>query len=63
MTLDERLLILQEQLTVMNKYREVCQKVGSTINYSGADFEREAMLERKIQETKDWMKGKRLKKK
>ena len=63
MTLDERLEILQQQSSEMNKYREICQKVGSTLDYSGADFEREAMLERKIQETKDWMKGKHLKKK
>ena len=57
MTLDERLEILQEQLSVMNKYREVCQKVGSSLNYSNEDFERESMLKRKIQAIKYWIKS------
>ena len=58
MTLQERLEILQEELNRQMKYREKVQKVGSTIDYSAEDFERESMLQRKIRETKDWMNGK-----
>lgn len=58
MTLQERLETLQEELNRQMKYREKVQKVGSTINYSAEDFERESMLQRKIRETKDWMNGK-----
>lgn len=58
MTLQERLEILQKELNRQMKYREKVQKVGSTIDYSAEDFERESMLQRKIRETKDWMNGK-----
>lgn len=58
MTLQERLETLQEELNRQMKYREKVQKVGSTIDYSAEDFERESMLQRKIRETKDWMNGK-----
>lgn len=58
MTLQERLETLQEELKRQMKYREKVQKVGSTIDYSAEDFERESMLQRKIRETKDWMNGK-----
>lgn len=58
MTLQERLETLQEELSRQIKYREKVQKVGSTIDYSAEDFERESMLQRKIRETKDWMNGK-----
>lgn len=58
MTLQERLETLQEELNRQIKYREKVQKVGSTIDYSAEDFERESMLQRKIRETKDWMNGK-----
>lgn len=58
MTLQERLKTLQEELNRQMKYREKVQKVGSTIDYSAEDFERESMLQRKIRETKDWMNGK-----
>lgn len=58
MTLQERLETLQEELNRQMKYREKVQKVGSTIDYSVEDFERESMLQRKIRETKDWINGK-----
>lgn len=58
MTLQKRLETLQEELSRQMKYREKVQKVGSTIDYSEEDFERESMLQRKIRETKDWMNGK-----
>lgn len=58
MTLQERLETLQEELNRQMKYREKVQKVGSTIDYSAEDFERESMLQRKIRETKGWMNGK-----
>lgn len=58
MTLQERLETLQEELNRQMKYREKVQKVGSTIDYSTEDFERESMLQRKIRETKDWINGK-----
>lgn len=58
MNLQERLETLQEELKRQMKYREKVQKVGSTIDYSAEDFERESMLQRKIRETKDWMNGK-----
>jgi hypothetical protein len=58
MTLQERLETLQEELNRQIKYREKVQKVGSTIDYSAEDFERESMLQRKIRETKDWINGK-----
>lgn len=58
MTLQERLKTLQEELNRQMKYREKVQKVGSTIDYSAEDFERESMLQRKIRETKDWINGK-----
>jgi hypothetical protein len=58
MTLQERLETLQEELNRQMKYREKVQKVGSTIDYSAEDFERESMLQRKIRETKDWINGK-----
>jgi hypothetical protein len=58
MTLQERLETLQEELNRQMKYREKIQKVGSTIDYSLEDFERESMLQRKIRETKDWINGK-----
>lgn len=58
MNLQERLETLQEELNRQMKYREKVQKVGSTIDYSAEDFERESMLQRKIRETKDWMNGK-----
>ena len=58
MTLQERLKTLQEELNRQMKYREKVQKVGSSIDYSAEDFERESMLQRKIRETKDWMNGK-----
>ena len=58
MTLQERLEALQEELNRQMKYRNKVQKVGSTIDYSAEDFERESMLQRKIRETKDWMNGK-----
>lgn len=58
MTLQERLETLQEELNRQIKYREKVQKVGSTIDYSTEDFERESMLQRKIRETKDWINGK-----
>jgi len=57
MTLQERLKTLQEELNRQLKYREKVQKVGSTIDYSAEDFERESMLQRKIRETKDWING------
>lgn len=63
MTLEKRLEILQEQESLMFKYRAICQQIGSTIDYGSIDFEREAMLGRKIQETKDWMEGKHKKQK
>lgn len=58
MNLQERLETLQEELNRQIKYRAKVQKVGSTIDYSAEDFERESMLQRKIRETKDWMNGK-----
>lgn len=58
MTLQERLETLQKELNRQMKYREKVQEVGSTIDYSAEDFERESMLQRKIRETKDWMNGK-----
>lgn len=58
MTLQERLETLQEELNRQMKYREKVQKVGSTIDYSAEDFERESMLQRKIRETKEWINGK-----
>jgi len=58
MTLQERLETLKEELNRQIKYREKVQKVGSTIDYSAEDFERESMLQRKIRETKDWINGK-----
>jgi hypothetical protein len=58
MTLQERLETLQEELNRQMKYRDKVQKVGSTIDYSAEDFERESMLQKKIRETKDWMNGK-----
>jgi hypothetical protein len=58
MTLQERLETLKEELNRQMKYREKVQKVGSTIDYSSEDFERESMLQRKIRETKDWINGK-----
>lgn len=58
MILQERLETLQEELNRQMKYREKVQKVGSTIDYSAEDFERESMLQRKIRETKDWINGK-----
>ena len=58
MTLQERLETLQEELSRQLKYRQKVQKVGSTIDYSAKDFERESMLQRKIRETKDWINGK-----
>ena len=58
MTLQERLETLKEELNRQMKYREKVQKVGSTIDYSAEDFERESMLQRKIRETKDWINGK-----
>ena len=57
MTLQERLETLQEELNRQIKYREKVQKVGSTIDYSGIDFERESMLQEKIKQTKDWING------
>lgn len=58
MTLEKRLEILQNEYDIMRRYYLTCVKNGSTINYNHQDFEREAMLLRKIQETKDMMKGK-----
>ena len=57
MTLQERLETLQEELNRQMKYREKVQKVGSIIDYSAEDFERESMLQRKIRETKEWLRG------
>lgn len=61
MTLDKRLEILQNEYDNMRKYYDICIKPESTLNYSSLDYDRENMLLRKIQETKDWMKGKHLK--
>jgi hypothetical protein len=58
MNLQKRLETLQEELNRQIKYREKVQEVGSTIDYSAEDFERESMLQRKIRETKDWINGK-----
>lgn len=58
MTSQERLETLKEELNRQMKYREKVQKVGSTIDYSAEDFERESMLQRKIIETKDLVNGK-----
>jgi hypothetical protein len=58
MNLQKRLETLQEELNRQIKYREKVQQVGSTIDYSAEDFERESMLQRKIRETKDWINGK-----
>ncbi len=56
MSLQERLEILTEELNSQIKYRNKIGLIGSTIDYSSADFERESMLQRKIIETKEWIK-------
>ena len=58
MNLQERLETLQEELNRQIKYRDKVQKVGSIIDYSAEDFERESMLQRKIRETKDFINSK-----
>jgi hypothetical protein len=58
MTPQERLEILQTELKRQLGYRALVSKIGSTIDYSGIDFERESMLQIKIRETKDWINGK-----
>ena len=58
MTLQEKLETLKEELNRQMKYREKVQKVGSIIDYSAEDFERESMLQRKIRKTKDCINGK-----
>ena len=55
MSLQERLHILQQELTRQLEYRDAVQKTGSTIDYSAEDFERESMLMQKIVETKEWI--------
>jgi len=57
MTLQERLEILQTELKHQLEYRALVLKIGSTIDYSGIDFERESMLQEKIKQTKDWING------
>lgn len=53
MTLKEKLETLQDQYNQMRKYYLVCSATGSLLNYSSADFDREGMLLKKINETKN----------
>ena len=55
MTLQERLDILELELTKQIEYRKIVGEIGSTLDYSGIDFERESMLQGKIQQTKEWI--------
>ena len=59
MELQYRLEVLTQQYNEMIKYKAVCNSNNSTINYSTQDFEREHMLGEKIQETKNWINGKK----
>ena len=53
MELQKRIEILQNQYSKMLEYKLICNGINSTIIYSSIDFDREAMLLRKINETKD----------
>jgi hypothetical protein len=59
MTLQERLEILQEQYKIMLDYRQLCNGINCSINYSSLDFDREGELLKKINETKDWINEKK----
>lgn len=56
MQLEQRLEILEEQYSLMNKYFCVCRSKGSTIDYTNIDFSREQELRDKIKQTKQWIK-------
>ena len=58
MTLQNKLETLEEQYGIMVKYRSVCNSIGSLINYTSLDFDREGELLSKILETKDLINGK-----
>ena len=53
MKLQEKLEILKEQYSLMLKHNAVCKKIGSTIDYTSLDYDREGELLRRIEETKD----------
>jgi len=53
MSLQEKLDILKEQYSLMLKHNAVCKSIGSIIDYTSLDYDREGELLRKIGETKD----------